>query len=147
MMDKPTENTMDDLRERLIPIIKESQYHTKAFLHEYADDILAEIAKTHRLVRLDGGPHGTYSRYTNGRCRCDLCREANRERGRRYRKELKERGESVEAYGTFREPEAGDTYISTSDPVPNRFWEYDGSQWLDGTIDEELEDDNDKGVS
>ena len=56
-----------------------------------ADYSLSVIAKTHRLVRLDGGPHGTYSRYTNGRCRCDLCREANRDRGRRYRKELKER--------------------------------------------------------
>ena len=25
-------------------------------------------------------PHGTYSRYTHGRCRCDLCKAANRRR-------------------------------------------------------------------
>ena len=131
---------MDDLRERLINAGDLTQW----VWEDTIDTILTEIAKTHRLVKLGDGPHGTYSRYTNGRCRCDLCREANRERGRRYRKELKERGESVEAHGTFREPEAGDTYISTSDPVPNRFWEYDGSQWLDGTIDgvKELEAEN-----
>ena len=132
---------MDDLREQLIRTTRgvrvpvNTETPAGDFATAIADALLAEIAKTHRLVKLGTGTHGTYSRYTNGRCRCDLCREANRERGRRYRKEIKERGESVEAHGTFREPEAGDTYISTSDPVPNRFWEYDGSQWLDGTID------------
>lgn len=31
-------------------------------------------------------PHGTYSRYTNGRCRCLPCKKANRNyaRSRRY---------------------------------------------------------------
>ena len=85
---------MDDLRERVEGAIL-SLDNWSGGGHLYVDKaskaILAEIAKTHRLVRLDGGPHGTYSRYTNGRCRCDLCREANRDRGRRYRKEIKER--------------------------------------------------------
>lgn len=91
---------MDDLRERLIDAITHA-WDTQDLLPYMptnrdcaildVDVLMAEIAKTHRLVRLDGGPHGTYSRYTNGRCRCDLCREANRERGRRYRKEVKER--------------------------------------------------------
>ena len=30
--------------------------------------------------------HGTYERYTNRKCRCDLCREANTEHFRQYRK-------------------------------------------------------------
>jgi hypothetical protein len=79
--------SMDDLRERLINAGDLTQW----VWEDTIDTILTEIAKTHRLVKLGDGPHGTYSRYTNGRCRCDLCREANRERGRRYRKEIKER--------------------------------------------------------
>lgn len=30
-------------------------------------------------------PHGAYSRYTKYGCRCDLCREANREHFRKYK--------------------------------------------------------------
>jgi hypothetical protein len=91
---------MDDLRERLIDAITHA-WDTQDLLPYMptnrdcaildVDVLMAEIAKTHRLVKLGTGTHGTYSRYTNGRCRCDLCREANRDRGRRYRKELKER--------------------------------------------------------
>ena len=85
---------MDKLRERL------SGWYFSRYGAAYRDDpvmrgralaevdaILAEIRKTHRLVRLADKEHGTYTMYTNGRCRCDLCRQANTERGRRYRKE------------------------------------------------------------
>ena len=88
---------MDDLRDNLVislgVVARDQEWDeiTDFLSDEIVDAVLAEITKTHRLVKLDGGPHGTYSRYTNGRCRCDLCREANRERGRRYRKEIKER--------------------------------------------------------
>ncbi len=90
---------MDDLRERMIAVNQPcylmidgtDRVDFPDLPAKMIDKALKELAKTHRLVKLDGGPHGTYSRYTNGRCRCDLCREANRERGRRYRKEVKER--------------------------------------------------------
>ena len=83
--------SMDDLMDRITDIMRDMGGGDRDFYDDFVSSVFSEITKTHRLVKLDGGPHGTYSRYTNGRCRCDLCREANRERGRRYRKEVKER--------------------------------------------------------
>ncbi len=92
---------MDDLRERLAGSIRGIQCDRGGKWNGYiggeaertVDRMMAELAKTHRLVKLGDGPHGTYSRYTSGRCRCDLCREANRDYVRRYRRKIKERND------------------------------------------------------
>ncbi len=111
---------MDDLRERVEGAIL-SLDNWSGGGHLYVDKaskaILTEIAKTHRLVKLGTGTHGTYSRYTNGRCRCDLCREANRERGRRYRKEIKDRALAEAPHNCDKEFDPTCVYCVGADPI------------------------------
>ena len=114
---------MDDLRDNLVislgVVARDQEWDeiTDFLSDEIVDAVLAEIAKTHRLVKLDGGPHGTYSRYTNGRCRCDLCREANRERGRRYRKEIKDRALAEAPHNCDKEFDPTCVYCVGADPI------------------------------
>ena len=111
---------MDKLRERLTNVrvdLPDDYYCGDTLAEEVIDTIIAEIRKTHRLVKLDGGPHGTYSRYTNGRCRCDLCREANRERGRRYRKEIKDRALAEAPHNCDKEFDPTCVYCVGADPI------------------------------
>lgn len=49
-------------------------------------------------------PHGTYSRYTNGKCRCAECRAANvvkQRDARQRRRALLESGEIVRPHGVY----------------------------------------------
>ncbi len=80
---------MDDLMDRITDIMRDMGGGDRDFYDDFVSSVFSEITKTHRLVKLADKEHGTYTMYTNGRCRCDRCRQANTERGRRYRKEKK----------------------------------------------------------
>ena len=108
---------MDDLMDRITDIMRDMGGGDRDFYDDFVSSVFSEITKTHRLVKLDGGPHGTYSRYTNGRCRCDRCREANRERGRRYRKEIKDRALAEAPHNCDKEFDPTCVYCVGADPI------------------------------
>lgn len=62
---------------------------TNGYDHGDLDEVIPDplFGQGRRLRRSSEGiPHGTFGGYTNHRCRCDLCRAANREHQRRRRR-------------------------------------------------------------
>ena len=88
MMDKPTENTMDDpTRERLWKAC--DRYVGQEMSYTVVNAILSELLTTHTITPIREPVHGTIYTYTRKKCRCDECREANRDYSREYRAGLR----------------------------------------------------------
>lgn len=81
-MKKTPENTMDDVRDRLIQAGDLTQW----VWEDTVDRILETIRTTHVIIPKRGIPeHGTIYMYTRKRCRCAECKAANAEYSREYR--------------------------------------------------------------
>ena len=89
MMDNPTENTMDDLRERLAEVVREYERACVYAPNTLVSEFLNSISLTHTITPIREPVHGTIYTYTRKKCRCDECREANRDYSREYRAGLR----------------------------------------------------------
>ena len=93
MMDEPQRNTMDDpTRERLRWKMLElwaDGYQGATGALDVLDAILDDLLTTHTISLIREPVHGTIYTYTRKKCRCDECREANRDYSREYRAGLR----------------------------------------------------------
>ena len=89
MMDKPTENTMDDLRERLAEVVRGYERACVYAPNTLVSEFLNSISLTHTITPIREPVHGTIYTYTRKKCRCDECRAANRDYSREYRAGLR----------------------------------------------------------
>ena len=89
MMDNPTENTMDDLRERLAEVVREYERACVYAPNTLVSEFLNSISLTHTITPIREPVHGTIYTYTRKKCRCDECREANAAYSREYRAGLR----------------------------------------------------------
>ena len=89
MMDNPTENTMDDLRERLAEVVREYERACVYAPNTLVSEFLNSISLTHTITPIREPVHGTIYTYTRKKCRCDECRAANAAYSREYRAGLR----------------------------------------------------------
>ena len=91
---------MDDLRNRVAETIYAgfdgdwnyeiiTKYYAKNIFNNVSKAILDEILTTHTITPIREPVHGTIYTYTRKKCRCDECREANRDYSREYRAGLR----------------------------------------------------------
>jgi hypothetical protein len=91
---------MDDLRNRVAETIYAgfdgdwdyemvTGYCAEDMFGDVSRAILDEILTTHTITPIPETVHGTIYTYTKKRCRCDECREANRDYSREYRAGLR----------------------------------------------------------
>lgn len=77
---------MDDLKLRLKRTIANGNLLTQ---EELVERVISEILTTHTITPIREPVHGTIYTYTRKKCRCDECREANRDYSREYRAGLR----------------------------------------------------------
>lgn len=80
---------MDDLRERLAEVVREYERACVYAPNTLVSEFLDSISLTHTITPIPETVHGTIYTYTKKRCRCDECREANRDYSREYRAGLR----------------------------------------------------------
>ena len=76
---------MDDLRERLAEVVREYERACVYAPNTLVSEFLDSISLTHTITPIREPVHGTIYTYTRKKCRCDECREANRDYSREYR--------------------------------------------------------------